>query len=217
MPPAINLEGQKFNRLLVLERTCSKDKRGSAYWRCLCDCGNIIEARGTHLRSGGVQSCGCLVKDTAHNLNLTHGDTNRRLFKIWTQMRNRCNNPNNYHYFLYGGRGITVCDEWEQDYNSFKTWSLEHGYDETLTIDRINNNGNYCPENCRWVSYKEQGNNRRTNKCLSYNNETHTLTEWAAITGINFATLQSRIKMNWDVEKVLTTPVRKYCRRMNFE
>lgn len=138
----------------------------------------------------------------------THGETKTRLHKIWEAMRSRCCDKNHKHFGDYGGRGIHICEEWS-DYIHFRNWALNNGYSEDLTIDRINVNGNYCPENCRWVTMKEQQNNKRTNRYISMNGETHTIAEWSEITGIKKTTLRERLNSGWSVEKSLNAPVKK--------
>ena len=184
-----------------------------AQWLCKCQCGTEIVTRGAYLKNGNTKSCGCTkiewAKKHVKELNksqIKHNDSKTRLYKIWIGMKDRCNNPNNSRYLSYGGRGIFVCKEWNNSYESFKNWSLHNGYQENLSIDRINVNGNYEPNNCRWATNKEQQNNMTTNKLLTYNNETHTLSEWSEITGINKSTLSKRInRSGWSVEKALTT------------
>lgn len=130
-----------------------------------------------------------------------------RLRCIWTNMCTRCNNPNSQRYADYGGRGISVCEEWRHTFAPFEKWALESGYSDDLTIDRIDNDGDYCPENCRFVTYKEQNQNRRDNVHLELNGESHCITEWGRITGIGQSVLSNRLKRGWSVEKTLTFPV----------
>lgn len=150
----IDLTGQRFGRLEVLKYN------GNSRWECKCDCGKIVYPKGGNLRKGYIHSCGCLRKEVTGDNHRTHGEARTRLYRIWKAMRKRCNNPNDSCYYLYGGRGITVCEEWSQ-YEPFKLWALNNGYSEELSIDRIEPNGNYEPANCRWATAKEQVINRR--------------------------------------------------------
>lgn len=137
-----------------------------------------------------------------------HGESYTRVHRIWDNMKGRCYNKNSTDYPRYGGRGITVCDEWKNDYQAFSKWARISGYRDDLTLDRIENNVGYCPENCRWVSRKKQANNTRNCKYYLFNGESHTLAEWADIVRIPKTTLWNRIKMyGWDLERTLTTPV----------
>ncbi len=155
---AINLTGQRFGKLTVISEA-GRNKDGSVIWLCRCDCGNMTQKIGTRMKNGYVHSCGC-----AH---MKHGQASSRgkrtrLYRIWLNMKTRCNNPRVKDYKNYGGRGIKICDEWQHSYQSFCDWATLHGYLENLTIDRINNDGNYEPSNCRWATYKEQRHNQRT-------------------------------------------------------
>lgn len=133
----------------------------------------------------------------------------RRLGKILSGMKQRCYNPNNAKYPIYGGRGIKVCEEWKDNFLSFYEWAVLNGYRNDLSIDRIDSNGNYEPSNCRWATQKEQQNNRRTNHLLMYNGETKTVEGWAETTGIAPATIRKRIEYGWSVEDALTMPVKE--------
>lgn len=146
-----DLSGRKFGRLTVKEFARAGNNRQSI-WRCECDCGNFVEVSRNRLLSGHTKSCGCLG---------THGGKGTRLYNIWRGMKQRCFNPNNRQYNDYGGRGITVCDEWKNDFPAFRDWALTHGYRDDLSIDRINNDSSYEPGNCRWTTAKVQSNNRR--------------------------------------------------------
>lgn len=160
MAKAIDLTGQKFGRLTVLERT--ENKGIQVCWKCQCDCENITTTTSYHLRHGHTQSCGCLQKERTVKAHKTHGKLQTRLHGIWTGMKARCFNPNRKMYQYYGGRGIKVCDEWKDSFQAFYDWAMSNGYEDHLTIDRIDNDGNYCPENCRWVSVQTQNCNKRS-------------------------------------------------------
>lgn len=182
----IDLTNKRFGKLTVI-RLDGKDHRHECKWLCKCDCGNETVVYGSHLRKGNTVSCGCVMRNT----HKTHGESKTRLYKIWQHMKDRCNNPNSDNYSYYGGRGITYTPFWE-DYREFKWWAIHNGYEDGLTIDRIDPDGHYEPSNCRWITQIEQ--NKNTRKCikLTHNGETHTLREWAKILGIPKSTLQQR-------------------------
>ena len=135
----------------------------------------------------------------------THGMTKTRLFNIWMSMKQRCYNANKQHYDCYGGRGITVCDEWKHDFQAFHDWAMKNGYSDDLTIDRINHDGNYEPSNCRWSSLKKQANNKRNNCLVEYKGQVYTIAELSDIYGIKYSCLYNRLHKGWDVEKALHT------------
>lgn len=182
--------GERFGRLVVLKRS------HGTFWECLCDCGNVIEVNGSNLISGNTTSCGCYSRDMHIEILTTHGRSDERLYGIWKGMFYRCNNENATEYHNYGGRGIAVCEEWENIENFIK-WAIENGYKETLTLDRIDVNGNYCPENCRWATMEEQSNNKRTNVHITHNGETMTIAQWSRRTGIPYGTLSARKRRGW--------------------
>lgn len=174
--------------------------------RCV-ECGDISEKRGDTV-SNGQAKCGCKYKDKLH------GKSRSKIYWAWGSMKSRCSNPNDPNYKNYGGRGITISDEWGNSFQSFCDWSINNGYTEELTLDRIDVNGNYEPSNCRWVDMKTQCNNRRSNRLITYNGETLTMSQWADKLGINKMTLKSRLNIsNWSIEKAFNTPVRKCERR----
>lgn len=165
MSRVIDLTGQRFGRLTVIERGESS-KRGEACWRCRCDCGREIVARSYPIRQGKVKSCGCLSVETlvkrskGNEYTKTHGLSGSRIYKIYYAMLSRCYNPKRWNYDKYGGRGISVCEEWRNDFMAFYTWAMANGYDDTKSIDRIDPNGNYEPANCRFTNASVQGLNR---------------------------------------------------------
>lgn len=203
-----DLTGKVFGRLSVLYRdddSVAKSGKRHTKWMCQCECGNMISVVSNNLTRGATTSCGCARKEIVSERMKTHGDTNTRLYGVWSSMKARCLNSHTTHYVDYGGRGIKVCDEWKASYESFKSWALESGYEEGKSIDRIDTNGNYEPQNCRWVTSVAQANNRRSNRMFTFNGETHNLTEWAEIVGINPKTLFNRIYSGWSFEKAITT------------
>ena len=161
----MNLVGERFGRLTVVER--GEIKNHKQQWKCVCDCGLTVLVYTGNLRSGNTLSCGCLRREKAAaqgKANATHGKSHAhrtRLYSIWCGMRQRCNNPNRDYYSHYGGKGVKICDEWS-DFPTFEEWATTHGYADDLSIDRIDNNGNYCPDNCRWITRSE--NTARANK-----------------------------------------------------
>lgn len=200
----VDLTGQRFGRLSVLDRAGTAGG-GCATWRCLCDCGKETVVLSSSLRRGATRSCGCLSAEKSGERSYKHGGTNSRLYRIWSAMIERCHNPNRKGYENYGGRGIAVCDEWRNSFQKFQDWAISNGYRDDLTIDREDNEGSYCPSNCRWISFKDQQNHKRDNHLVTYNGETHNITEWAAITGINRNTLFARLnRLGWSAERALS-------------
>lgn len=205
------LIGMKFGRLTVVEYAGKQE--GQVMWRCRCDCGNYLCTSTHQLRGRKTRSCGCLQRDIARRNALKHGLHEKRLYGVWKSMKSRCLNPRMTSYKNYGGRGITVCDEWRDNFQAFYNWAMANGYDPNAplggcTIDRIDVNGNYCPENCRFVSMKVQSvNQRRTQKC-TYNGEELSVCELAEKYKINVKTLVSRLDRGWSIEKAIETPAR---------
>lgn len=210
MPKFVDLAGQRFGRLTV---TGPYRKR---YWTCVCDCGTSAEVFGGSLTQGLTRSCGCLRNETTaarNRANATGQKERLPEFNVWVMMRARCQDPDGKSYDRYGGRGIKVCERWA----SFKAFFEDMGSRPTADhqIDRIDNDGPYSPENCRWATRIEQCNNRSDNRPITYQGVTRTLAEWARETGIKVHTIGARIdRLGWGVERSLTTPVRPMRRRV---
>lgn len=203
----IDLSGQRFGRLKVIERV--KSHKAQAQWRCICDCGKETVVCGQSLRTGHTQSCGCygLEVSVSHTpSNKKHNESRTPLYRIWIGMRSRCGNEKSNAFRYYGGRGITVCEEWQNSFETFRDWALSNGYRDDLTIDRINVNGGYCPENCRWATMKTQLNNTRVNKRITWNGEEKTVAQWAEETGIADSTIRARMRRGNAAETLLRIP-----------
>ena len=208
-----DLTGQKFGKLVANEKVIN-NKYGAAMWKCICDCGNNVIVKSGSLISGHTKSCGCLraeiLKATQKN-NITHGMTNTKIFRTYNSMKERCYRKNSISYSYYGGKGITICDEWlnkQNGFQNFYNWAMKNGYDKTLTIDRIDNNKGYSPNNCRWTTNIKQNNNRSNTIKLSHNGKTQTISEWAKDISISSVVIKSRLARNNDIEKILSPYVR---------
>lgn len=202
MSKFIDLTGQKFNMLTVLEKASTIN--GITTWKCKCDCGNITFVRGGNLKNNLVKSCGCLK----HKKRNTHHLSHTKLFRTWNGIKRRCYYTKDKSYPDYGGRGITICDEWKDDFIAFYNWAMENGFNDSLSIERINVDGNYNPQNCRWATAKEQANNRRSCVMISYNGKTQNLTKWCEELDLNYKRVHNRMfKKGWDFEKAINTPV----------
>lgn len=203
--------GQKFGRLTVVAmENVKRGKTTAWYWVCVCECGKIIRANPIKVIKGLTNSCGCGRTDRIIEYNkthkVTHGGRYERLYTILKGMKQRCYNKNCFSYKDYGARGIEICDQWLSDYASFRDWAIKNGYKDGLSIDRIDVNGNYCPENCRWVGTFEQSNNRRNNVRYNFKGEELTISEIAELTGIKYGTIHQRLRKGWDIERAGTAP-----------
>lgn len=208
----IDMTGKKYGKLTVLYYVFTKNRK--AFFNCKCECGNICTISGTNLRTGKTKSCGCLQKLKANeiikNVNtsgkrgvyIKHGFRYKKIYKHWCKMKSRCYNKNSDNFKYYGGRGITVCEEWKNSFTKFKEWAMQNGYKDNLTLDRIDVNGNYEPSNCRWVNFTYQIRNRRNTIKIIYNNEVKPLSEWCEKYNINYKLAYSRYKKNWSFEKI---------------
>lgn len=208
MSKAVDLTNQKFGRLLVVKRMGS-DKFKHSIWLCKCDCGNIKIIASNHLKRGNTKSCGCLAKEILSKRMSRHNMNGTRINRIWLRMKNRCNNKNDEHYKNYGERGIKVCNEWndkENGFMNFYNWAMQNGYKSDLTIDRIDVNGNYEPNNCRWITMFDQQSNKRNNYFIEYYGKRYTISQLSRHLKISKDTLRQRIKNNWKLEE-LNLPV----------
>lgn len=211
MPRAKDLRGQRFGRWLVIEKAAPfkrKDGKKETQYLCKCDCGTIKVRKTKDILHGNSKSCGCYNSENMRNRRKTHGMTESRIYHIWDGMKERCkiNTENHKHW---AGKGIKICDEWlgEKGFENFFKWSMDNGYSDNLTIDRIDGDGDYEPNNCRWVTYEVQNNNSSKNVKIECFGETKTIAQWAKEFGINYKTLYSRIKKGWTMERaLLTTP-----------
>lgn len=205
MSKFIDITGKRFNRLVVIERA-NNAKGGIPVWKCLCDCGKTTFVRGSNLKNGAVKSCGCLRNDTKPAL--THNMSNSRLYRIWAGIKSRCYTKSSRAYQNYGNRGIKVCDEWKDSFDSFMEWAISHGYTEKLTIERIDVNGDYCPDNCTWIPFNEQQGNRRNCYAFEYNGRVQNLADWCKELNLPYGLIHNRInKLGWDFERAINEPV----------
>lgn len=214
-----NISGKKINDWFVISEN-GRSKNGSVLFLCECECGNRRTVEGRSIRSGTSTNCGCKRRQHAAERSRAactkHGGKSERLYGVWRGMKDRCKNPNSRFYSRYGGRGILVCDEWDSSYAKFREWALENGYDPTLprgacTLERTDNNLGYSPENCIWATSTVQCNNRSNNHLITFNEETHTLTEWSRMRGIRKDTLRRRLfEYGWSVERALNEPTHKH-------
>jgi hypothetical protein len=202
----IDMTGIEINRLTVIERVANKNKR--VVWLCSCKCGAFVEIQANNLQSGNSKSCGCLQKETINKLNrvlkVTHGNSNSTCYLAWKNMKSRCTNQNLSNYKYYGERGISVCMEWE---HSFQQFLNDMGEPPPYTsLERVDNNKGYDKENCKWATTLEQSRNKRNNHLLTYNGETHCITDWAGIINLPSPTLLRRLDRGLSIEEALTLP-----------
>ena len=206
-----DLTGQHFGMLTVVEKAEDRIYNNKAYkqWFCRCDCGKEKVIMQANLMSGKSTNCGCQRILKIQKATKTHGMTKSRLYVLYKGILARCYNKNHQHYKEYGERGIRVCSEWLEDFMNFYNWAMDNGYDENAprgkcTLDRISNDGNYEPNNCRWVDMKVQANNTRKNIVITNSKgESHTISEWGHILGVSPSLLLSRYRKGWEIDKVL--------------
>ena len=212
-----NLTGLQFGKLTVLGRLPHEPHK-PLRWECQCDCGNIVYIKTANIYK--QRSCGCAGRETRKKNFLDKaerfGSSKDRLYRVWLGMRYRCFYQKDKYYMDYGGRGITICDEWlgPEGYTNFRLWAYQNGYDDTAsfqqcTLDRIDVNGNYEPTNCRWVDIKSQANNKRNTPYYTIGDITKSLSEWCDTFGVSHSLVSSRVRRGWDIERALTQPKRK--------
>ena len=212
MSVVMDLTGQQFGKLTVVRRGPDRIAKSgkSVRWECRCECGAQALVDGRHLKNGHTRSCGCEKKIAARKVgkdNLRHNQEERRLHHIWNGLNMRCRNEKNDRFSDYGGRGITVCKEWADSFGAFRDWALANGYRGDLTIDRIDVNGNYIPENCRWATVIEQNNNKRNNHFITVFGVKKTVSEWARAVGISNGTIYARLRKGWNEYEAIFTPL----------
>lgn len=205
-----DLTGRKFGRLTVLEEAEGRSSQGYVRWICQCSCKEktVIIVTSGNLKSGKTRSCGCLQRECTINRNKSRenypiSERETRLYRIWGGMKARTSYESQKSYSDYGARGIRVCDDWKNDFMKFKDWSLSHGYRDDLSIDRLDNDSDYTPDNCRWATRKEQHNNQRSNILLTYDGQTHTAAQWAEIMNVPKDRIYKRIRRGRDIEEIL--------------
>ena len=217
--PLKDMIGYRVHRLTVIARGETQGKSTGAYWICQCDCGNKTNIAGQHLRTGAIKSCGChnskVAKERMKLLSTKHGMCKTRIYKIWTGMCKRCLSTKDKYFHRYGARGITVCDEWSNNFMSFVEWSDKNGYAENLSIDRIENNGNYEPSNCRWTTKRVQANNRaregnlKNTRYITYQGVTYVLSEFAdKYLTVDMDTFWSRLQRGIPIDQAMSLPIR---------
>lgn len=199
--PTHDLTGKVFGRWTIVDFS-HRDNDSNPFWNAICSCGTVRKVEGSSIFSGKSRSCGCLQRDSV----TTHGRSESLIYQVWGGMVGRCHNKKDPSYYRYGGRGITVCDRWRDSFENFLEDMGEKP--EGMSIDRINNNSCYCPENTRWATPTEQQRNRNCNKMLTFNGKTQTLAGWAEELNIKYPTLASRIRSGWPLEKALDSYVR---------
>lgn len=206
-----NLIGQRFGRLIVINEAPKRRTKGGTsvrMWICECDCGKRTILSTGNLTTGNTKSCGCYKKDRNASFFTKHKRTGTKLYRVWSSMKDRCFRENANQYRDYGGRGITVCNEWRNDFQTFYDWAISNGYKEGLTIERIDVNGNYCPENCTWIPRKHQSKNRRNCHYIFYKGETKTLSEWSRILHIDRGCVRNWEKKLGNGEKAIEMSLR---------
>lgn len=206
-----NLEGHRFGRLTVICKDETRPTDHGRYWKCICDCGKITYASTHALTSGNNMSCGCLLRDLTIQRNLIHNQSKTDLYVMFYSMVARCENPNTPNYKRYGGRGIKICKEWREDFMAFHDWAFANGYRKGLSIDRIDYNGDYCPENCRWADMITQQNNKSTNRIVEYEGKKYTIANLARAFNLEYDFVYRCIVKGESVEDIVhgNVPMRR--------
>lgn len=210
-----DLIGKKFNKLTIIER-CGSDNSYHKLYKCKCDCGNYAVLRGTNIIRGVTKTCGCLIIETNTKRLTRHGKYGTRIYRIWNGIMTRCSHSAKSHP-RYSGRGIDVCDEWRSDFVNFYNWAMKNGYNKELSIDRIDNNGNYEPTNCKWSTNKEQARNNSRNVMIKYKGMTKCINEWAEYFGITENSIRYRLRKKWSMDKIESTKMAGSNRKINNE
>lgn len=208
MSSIIDITNLRFGKLIVLKYYSIALNGGGSNWLCACDCGNTVICLSNRLRRGLVNSCGCISKEITIKRNYKHGLANSKLYRVYRAMISRCLNKKNKSYKYYGGRGIKVCDRWLESFENFYE-DMGNKYSNGLSIDRIDVNGDYCPENCKFSNSIEQARNKTDNILIEYNNDKKILKDWADYYNLSYKAVWARINYGWDLEKVFNTPIRK--------
>lgn len=205
MSKLIDMTGKRYGMLEVIGRAPRRGKQGT-FWECKCDCGNTTIVSSSGLKRG-TRSCGCLKGIVSKQRSTTHGMTKSKLYYCWSNVKQRCCCETNKAFKNYGGRGIKMCEDWKNSFESFARWAASAGYKEGLTIERIDVNGDYCPENCKWISLSDQATNRRSNIVVDYNGESHCLSEWCEMYDVDYYLVYNRMHKNhWSFERAIFEP-----------
>lgn len=201
--------GEKYNSLTIID-VAGNDTNGHYFFKCQCDCGNITKVRVDRILKGYTTTCGC--RNQGYNYHDGNGLSKEypKLYSVWNTIRHRCYNPKHCKYKNYGGRGITVCEEWRYEFTPFYNWAMANGYQDGLTIDRINVNGNYEPTNCRWVTLKEQARNKTNSVLVTYKEKTKSLPQWCEELNLPYKTIDYRLRAGWTAERAFTEPIKHY-------
>lgn len=206
MPKRLDFRNKKIGRLTAIQ-IVGKDSHNNYVWECLCDCGNVTKVSSNNLKSGNTLSCGCLGKERRLASTKTHGKRHTRTYHIWLNMKQRCENQLNPSYKNYGGRGISVCERW----HDFSLFLMDMGEcPDSFSIERLDVNKGYSPDNCVWANKKDQANNTRVNIVIEYDGQKLTLKEWADKLGVNYWTLHSRYKRGWDLIDIITKDIKNH-------